>query len=70
MSKPVDLANLKRVIELGCAECARDAGLENFAINVSVRELSAGHVIDVDLVTLTPELAAQLLHRTNNPNEN
>lgn len=37
MKKPVDFANLQRVIELGAAEAARDAGLARFVLTVSIR---------------------------------
>lgn len=59
MSKP-DLDNLRRVIELGCADACRDAGLKNFAINVRIAPLSDGNVLAVDVITLTEEQAAEL----------
>lgn len=37
MKKRVDFANLQRVIELGAAEAARDAGLTRFVLTVSIR---------------------------------
>lgn len=59
MSKP-DLANLKRVIELGSADAARDAGLTNFLVNVTVGPFEPRPVITVDVIVLTPEQAAAL----------
>lgn len=60
MAKP-DLANLKRVIDLGSAEAARDAGVTNFALKVSVRDLEDVTTVTVDLIVLTPEQAAAVV---------
>lgn len=75
MSKPVDLANLRRVIHLGSADAARDAGLVDFAIEVTIEPLvvvsTAGEIavvplIEVKVIGLTPEQAAQLRNTEGN----
>ncbi len=66
----VDWNKLRRVIELGTVEAAKDAGLERFAVTVNVTVLPEPinvPVISVEVVELTAEQAKSLVdsQRTN-----
>ena len=56
-----DLAHLERAIRLGSTDAARDAGLTNFTVTVSIEDISGMTAIGVQLVIISPEQAAELL---------
>lgn len=56
MKKPVDFANLQRVIELGAAEAARDAGLARFVLTVSIQP-----AVVVETLEILPAIQIEII---------